>query len=211
MRKTIFSRRITVSFFAALVVISLAAYVPGQKVESENSSSSFWFGNPSTLPVIIMMTGEKVPSAGATLSRNNDSVFFTLHTQGLAPGNVVTAWMAVFNNPRHCATSPCTPADFANPDVNGTLLNTGGRVIGPDGSATYGAFREVGDVTGARPGVGTGNGLVRPKRAEIHIVLRSHGPALLADPVILAEQLSMFFGGCPPNTCTNLQAAVFMR
>ena len=93
-----------------------------------------------------------------------------------------------------------TPADFANPAVNGTLLNTGGRIIGADGAATYGAFRAVGDVTGARPGVGTGNGLVDTKRAEIHIVVRSHGPALLGDPAALAEQLNLFFGGCPPNT-----------
>ncbi|MGH9946713.1 MAG: hypothetical protein ACRD6X_05895 [Pyrinomonadaceae bacterium] len=210
MKKTIISN-ITkkIGFTAVFTLIILAASVFGQK--DDGKSDFFWdISDISTQPVIVMATGEKVPAAGATMTRNNQSVFFTLHTQGLTPGNVVTAWMAVFNNPRHCATSPCTPADFANPDVNGTLLNTGGRIIGPDGSATYGAFRAVGDVTGARPGVGTGNGLVRPRRAEIHIVLRSHGPAS-ADPAILAEQLSMFNGGCPPNVCSNFGSAIFMQ
>lgn len=202
MRKTIFSRLTTIGFCAAFVVITLAVSVQGQSDESGNLKVSI-------LPVVNMATGGKIPSAGSTLTRANKGVFFTTHTQGLPSGNAVTAWMAVFNNPEQCATRPCTPADFANPAVDGTLLNTGGRIIGVDGAATYGAFRAVGDVTGARPGVGTGNGLVDTKRAEIHIVIRSHGPALLGDPVLLSEQLTMFNGGCPPNTCVNLQASVF--
>ena len=202
MRKTILSRLTTIGCCAALVVITLAATVSGQSDESGNLKVSI-------LPVMNMATGAKIPSAGSSMSRKTKAVFFTLHTQGLTPGHAVTAWMAVFNNPEQCATSPCTPADFANPAVDGTLLNTGGQVIGADGAATYGAFRAVGDATGARPGVGTGNGLLDARGAEIHIVLRSHGPAILGDPVMLAEQLSMFNGGCPPNTCVNLQASVF--
>lgn len=165
----------------------------------------------SSRPVVFMANGSVTPSAGSILFRNQDGVFFSFYTSGLTNGDAVTLWMAIFNNPQFCATSPCTPADFLNPAVNGTLLITGGRVIGPDGSATYGAFRAVGDTTGARPNTGTGNGLVKPLSAEIHLVTRSHGPANLMDPMVLAEQLSMFNGGCPPNTCMNIHASVHQR
>jgi hypothetical protein len=48
--------------------------------------------------------------------------------------------------------------------------------------------------------------LLNAKRAEIHLVVRSHGPAS-ADPAVLQQQLTTFNGGCPPNTCMNVQAA----
>ena len=204
MKKSIFGRLTTIVFCAAFLTMAFTIQIMAQSGES---------GNPkvSSRSVVIMATGVKVPSAGSSLSRNSNGVYFTFDTTGLTNGNVYTLWMAVFNNPRACATSPCTPADFTNPDVDGTLLNTGGKIVGADGTAGYGAYREVGDTTGARPNTGTGNGIVDPLRAEIHLVIRSHGPAILADPMVLAQQLTMFNGGCPPNTCMNLHASVHQR
>lgn len=203
MNITLFKRSLILFAGSALVLAASALNSPGQSGES---------GNPkiSTQPVNELATGALVPSAGSVLFRNNEGVFFTFSTSGLTPGEAVSAWLAVFNNPEACATSPCTPADFANPDVNGTLFNTGGLVIGPDGKAVYSAYRAVGDLTGARPNFGTGNGLVKPKKAEIHLVTRTHGPANLLDPAVLLQQLTMFNGGCSP-TCTNTQASVHQR
>jgi hypothetical protein len=62
--------------------------------------------------------------------------------------------------------------------------------------------------TGVFPGIGTAEGLLNPLRAEIHLVTRSHGSAFLNDPVMLNQQLNLFNGGCPPNTCVNLQASI---
>ena len=191
-------------FCTVLTTLSIVTNAHGQSGQSDHPRIS-------SRSVVLMATGSVTPSAGSILFRNQDGVFFSFYTSGLTNGDAVTLWMAVFNNPEFCATSPCTPADFANPAVNGTLLNTGGRVIGPDGSATYGAFRAVGDTTGARPSTGTGNGLVKPLSAEIHLVTRSHGPANLMDPMVLAQQLGMFNGGCPPNTCMNIHASVHQR
>jgi hypothetical protein len=42
-------------------------------------------------------------------------------------------------------------------------------------------------------------------KAEIHLVLRTHG-LMRAD--LLGQQVTMFNGGCPPNSCGNLQFAV---
>jgi hypothetical protein len=50
-------------------------------------------------------------------------------------------------------------------------------------------------------------GLVEPFKAEIHLVVRTHGPAS-GDPAVLQAQLNMFNGGCPPNTCGNVQVSV---
>jgi len=191
-------------FCTVITTLSIVTNAHGQSGQSDHPRIS-------SRSVVLMATGSVTPSAGSILFRNQDGVFFSFYTSGLTNGDAVTLWMAVFNNPEFCATSPCTPADFANPAVNGTLLNTGGRVIGPDGSATYGAFRAVGDTTGARPSTGTGNGLVKPLSAEIHLVTRSHGPANLMDPMVLAQQLGMFNGGCPPNTCMNIHASVHQR
>jgi hypothetical protein len=190
---------------ACLLLIAMLAVV---NVTAQSGAS----GNPkiSSNSVHLMSNGTLVPSAGSTLFRSKDGVYFDYHASSLPPGNAVSAWLAVFNHPEYCATVICTPSDFANPFVDGTLFNTGGIVVGPDGKGVYGAFREVGDLTGARPGTGFGAGLTDPLAAQIHIVLRSHGPAS-ADPAILEQQLTMFNGGCPAAGCVNLQASVHQR
>jgi len=198
-------RSLIIGFCVAVIVIALNGFATAQDDKS---------GNPKIFSrsVVWIATGANVPTSGSSLFRSKGGVFFTLTTSGLTPGDAVTLWMAVFNNPENCATNPCSPADFANPAVDGTLLNTGGRVIGFDGSATFGAYRAVGDVTGARPATGTGNGLVDPLRAEIHLVVRDHGVAQLGNPTVLQEQLSMFFGGCPMGVgCANLQTSINQR
>jgi len=168
----------------------------------------WWRTNPdpriSIRPVLLLSDQSVAPRAGTMLVRTRDNVFATIHTAGLAPGTVVTAWFGIFNNPHNCATRPCTPADFSNPAVQGSRVNFGGQIIGADGSATFGAFRTVGDTTGAFDGPG----LLDPLRAEIHLVTRSHGSAIMNDPEMLKQQLSILNGGCPPNTCANIQASI---
>jgi hypothetical protein len=164
---------------------------------AENSSEKI-----SIRPVRVMATGLIQPAAGSQLTRDRDAIFAILNTKGLNPGWVYTAWFGIFNNPSECATRPCSAADFMNPAVQGSRVNFGGRIIGPDGAATYGAFLGVGDTTSAFDGPG----LLDPKHAEIHLVVRSHGPALMG--AMLTEQLSLFNGGCPPNMCMNVQSSV---
>jgi hypothetical protein len=197
-------KRITAIGGCLLLVALLAAV----NVTAQSGPS----GNPkiSSNSVHLMSNGSVVPSAGSTLFRTKDGVYFDYHAASLPPGYAVSAWLAVFNHPEYCATVICTPSDFANPFVDGTLFNTGGIVVGADGKGVYGAFREVGDLTGARPGTGFGAGLTDPLTAQIHIVLRSHGPAS-SDPAILEQQLTMFNGGCPMSGCINLQASVHER
>ncbi|MGH9768300.1 MAG: hypothetical protein ACREAB_12765 [Blastocatellia bacterium] len=224
MKRTIIGRLTLFGCCLALVAPMAAALATGksgvkaQEPQDQDPQPTFpteyflWGANQNqritTRPVLNFSDHSVVPATGTILVRTRDNVFATMYTAGLTPGTAVTFWFGIFNNPHNCATRPCTPADLSNPAVAGSIVNAGGRIIGADGAATYGAFRKVGDTTGVFSGAGTGQGLLNPMRAEIHLVTRTHGPAIMNDPVMLSQQLSLFNGGCPPNTCANLQASI---
>jgi hypothetical protein len=132
----------------------------------------------------------------------------TIQTSGLPAGDAVTAWWVVFNSPQNCdGPSPghpfqCGPSDLfkAGNPAGASMLFATGHVVGSDGAAGFGAHLQVGDTGGAL----FGPGLVHPRTAHIHVVLRDHGPA---DPSRLDEQLHSF--NVCNATCSNVQAAVF--
>jgi hypothetical protein len=199
------NRLTIIGCFIALLAPALATHSAAQSGESGDLKTNM-------VEVRTFDGLSVIPTAGASLSRNNDGAFMTFHTSGLTPGNVVTLWWAFFNNPKNCATQGCSPADLANPLVNASLQYGGGRIVGIDGSVSFGGFLAVGDNTGfeIRPGMpNPAPGLVRPNKATIHLVVRSHGPAS-TDPTVLSQQLTSFGGGCSTaNPCSNIQAAVF--
>ena len=193
----------------ALLTLALAGNVSSQSTESGNVKTS--------IAKVTTFTGSAViPYAGASLSRNNEAAFATISTSGLTPDHVVTLWWAIFNNPEFCATPACAPSDLNNPAVNGSLQFGGAQVVGLNGRADFGGYLAVGDNTGFHllpqfplmPNPAPG--LVNPKGATIHLVIRTHGPAS-ADPTILNQQLTSFGGGCSVNPCSNIQAALFLQ
>ena len=52
-------------------------------------------------------------------------------------------------------------------------------------------------------------GLIDAMTAEIHIIVRNHGPASNLTPDELADAISSALGGCGTNACGNSQFAVF--
>lgn len=161
----------------------------------------------SAKPVTVFLSQTVIPTGGSMLARTDNGIFMTYTTAGLVPGTVATAWIAAFNTPGGCAVpNACTPTDLSNSDAHGALIYAGGRIIGADGSATFGGFRAVGDTTGIFGGTFTA-GLLFPMTAAIHLVVRTHGAAS-SDPVVLNQQLTTFNGGCPPNTCANIQQSL---
>ena len=194
----------------AILTLALTGNVSSQSKGSGNLKSSI-------APVYVFGSTTVIPAAGASLSRNNEAVFATISTSGLTPETVVTLWWAIFNEPSNCATPNCAPSDLNNPAVNGSLQFGGGQVVGLNGRADFGGYLAVGDNTGFHllpqfplmPNPAPG--LVNPKGATIHLVMRTHGAAS-ADPTTLNQQLSSFGGGCSvvPNPCANIQAALFV-
>jgi hypothetical protein len=171
--------------FAACTVAALALQGPaaGKLLASGHISRSpvYWLSD-------VVGTSKLV--------RTPSGVSFTYHTSSLVPGQVVTLWVVVFNNPAACATDPCTFADMGNPEAQGDFLYGGGHVIGGSGRGNFGGHLAVGDTSGsglAEIG-GTSLGLIDPLTAEIQLALHSHGPKVPGKT--LKAQLSSFLGGC---------------
>jgi len=209
MIKTIISRITLSACCLALAVLMAPTLTSGR---SHNKTEPAWLPNPepkvSVRPILNISDLSVVPFTGTMLVRTRDDVFATINTSGLEPGAAVTAWWVFFNNPHNCATRPCAPDDLGNPAVAGSVANAGGKIVGADGTASYGAFRAAGDLTGVVAGFGTAQGLLNPLKAEIFLVTRTHGAALLGDPAMLSQQLNTYNGGCPPNTCADLQVSI---
>jgi hypothetical protein len=141
------------------------------------------------------------------LVRSNRGVSMNLQTTELDPGAAYTVWWVVFNNPEYCE-GPCNGPDLFNPDVNGIVLYAAGHVIGSDGIGNFAGHLAEGDTSGDSPPAefpGLDDGLVDASKAEIHLVLRTHGQPI---PGLVSEQIQTFLGGCGENVCADQQFAL---
>lgn len=126
----------------------------------------------------------------STLVRSDRGLRAVLRTGGLVAGDAYTVWFIVFNNPAAC-DGACDGADLTNPAVGGVSTLGAGKVVRGERS-TFVMRMPV------------GSELTNPHGAEIHFVVRTHGPAL---PGQADEQTTTLNGGCPPNVCANLLLA----
>src|SRR5262250_2569864 len=171
------------------------------------------------MPLSVAMSPVVDSATGAVgLNRTRNEIRGRVNVTELNPNSAFTLWAAVFNRPEGCTTTPagpvhCSAADFSpvpNP-ARSSAFNIGAFVTGVDGSANVsfnissgvppeGAFVLWGQGglfdNGVRPGFDAGNGF----GAEVHVVIRAHGPII---PAAIAAQLSQLNGGCPPNMCGN--------
>jgi len=185
------------------------------------SSDMNMVGSKSTAD-IFDITFTKVLGT-STLYRNEDGISVTYETSGLTPGHVYTLWWVVWNKPENC-TIPfaCGEPDFEIADqVEVEVLNAYGHVADERGGiGTFTAnLKENDNSESVNPvfGLPYYGGLHDAQTAEIHLVLRSHGPAIRGK---VYDQMSSYEGGCdvsfPPFTqvpsnpgeCGDMQAAV---
>ncbi len=148
-------------------------------------------------PILGIATGK------SKLIRGRRGIYTRYRSNNLIPGHAYTLWWVIWNNPEECLTpNGCgdpDDVDFLNPATEVDVLFAGsGRVIGNNGKGTfYGLLRagddsdSVNDLMGIPlvGGLQTGNTF----GAEVHLVLRSHGPAI---PGMIYEQISGYTGGC---------------
>lgn len=159
----------------------------------------------------------------STLHRNKNGITVNFKAEDLYPG-AYTIWWVIWNNPEDCGTPfACADSDFGFVEVE--VLYAGGNVVGNNGKGNISAHLNAGDVSGsindlfglpAAGGLQAGNTF----DAEVHIVLRTHGPKV---PGLVNEQISSYAGGCdtpfliPPFTaypdeigqCADIAAAIF--
>jgi hypothetical protein len=168
-----------------------------------------------------------VEGAESTLVRMEHGLYATVKTSGLEPGNALTLWWVIFNRRENCSDGKCGPDDVFLVDKNGQFilddqgapqanvaaraatevsqLTGPGAIVGQNGSARFLARLPMGDTNEAQ----FGPGLLDPMAAEVHLVIRAHGPA---SPGVVPEQLTTPWGGCPEgwpkDPCQDVQIAI---
>jgi len=159
----------------------------------------------SVVVVHYLSDNSTVPGASSQLVRTNRGVSMNIKTNDLTPG-AYTNWWIVFNNPGACENpipaigAACGFNDLALPAVNASVLYATGNVVDEDGEGGFAAHLKVGDTDGAL----FGPGLMNPRGAEIHILVRDHGEVI---PAMMPAQIMTVGGGCMVNVCTDVQAA----
>lgn len=174
-------------------------------------------GQTSTADVVTFQMPDETAAAGdvvgfGTLTRTAAGIHMIADTTLLDAGNAYSVWWVIFNNPLACDPAGCSDADFSTAEVEASVMNATGRVADAIGNATFSAFLPVGFMH-TNPSSGTGRqlfgpGLQDPAGAEIHVVIKSHGP--FSGNI---EQISTFGADCmnaaSPSGCYDPQAIVF--
>ncbi len=133
---------------------------------------------------------ESAATGQSTMIRSRRGALGVVRTGSLVPGDAYTVWAVVFNNPAGCVDG-CDGSDVANPAAEGVSMLGTGKVVRTTRSTFVVRVR-------------AGDELTDPMGAEIHFVVRTHGPAI---PGLVHEQTSSLNDGCPPNTCANVLMA----
>lgn len=156
----------------------------------------------STPPFI----GPTVEGSSAKLQRSEDAIWIKINTTQL-PAGAYTVWAVIFNNPENCAggVGNCAPADVPIPAVNASVFWATGGPVGDTGVGHADIFIEEGTPPGQ---VLRGPGLVDAENAEVHLIVRYHGP-VSDDPAIAEAQTTTVGGGCNLFPCYEPQAARF--
>ncbi len=195
--------------------LSLAQH-PGAGQAERQSSDVYWFPEE---PLV------EVEGAVGQLVRTDGGVGYNLRTLELVPGHAISIWWVIFNNPEEC-DGDCGiedlfvdyPVDLTpNPDVNPAVMSAGGHVVGGSGRAGFAGHLIEGQITTEHPAFLDGPGLTDARGAEIHLVVRSHGPLV---PAEMPGLIHTFEGGCQvfldagvvpeeEGECADLQFAVF--
>jgi hypothetical protein len=169
---------------------------------------------------VLWFSDGTVTGGTSYLTRLDDTVLVTIEATGLNPGDAMTLWWVVWNNPAGCTGGMCGDDEFD--DETGAALvaagaavgNASGNVVKSDGTLEFGAtlhqgandpdhqvlfndgFDEFGSILTAAP-----------DDAEYHFVLQSHGQARGGKK--LREQLAYFEANCTP-ACADVQFAVHL-
>lgn len=143
---------------------------------------------------------------------NNNVIDASFSIADLDPNSVYSIWLAVFNNPRYCSDDDCGLDDIpgvnpaADPRVHPSVFY-GGGFIADDGGNGHATFKIVPGRTSRELFGGTKNyGLERVWGPHIHVVLRTHGPAVTGS---VAHQMGTASGTCntPSGMCENVFAS----
>ncbi len=169
-------------------------YVQKQKVQPVTKQAKS--ASSMTAPVFNVVEGTNVGSA--RLIRNSNGIKIRFEANDLTPGFAYTLWWVIWNNPEECGDPfACVDTDFANASAVGLeVMFAAGHVVGGSGKGVFAASLKEGDAKGSINDIfelPPAGGLADAQYAEVHAVLRNHGPAI---PGQVNEQISGYPGGC---------------
>jgi hypothetical protein len=149
------------------------------------------------------------------LTRLDNMILVTLEAEDLTPGNAMTLWFVVFNNPAGCfVIGHCGEfdEDFSEAGIISAeigLGNASGNVVKSNGTLEFGGILRQGSYDDHEIIFGAAFGdyllTAEPEGAEVHLVLQSHGQGRGGKK--LREQLTYFEANCTPS-CGDVQFAV---
>jgi len=144
------------------------------------------------------------------LSRSADDISMNVQTTNL-PVGTFTLWWAIFNNPSECDGECHHLMDTGrggapNPAQGSVLWGTSG-IVGPDRVAHFSAHLGVG-LENAPGSVLRGPALTNPMGAEVHWIIRYHGPTRWDDLEILPIQMTAVMGNCDNFPCYDPQRVI---
>lgn len=150
------------------------------------------------------------------LTRLDESMLVSAEVQGLTPGDAITFWWVVWNNPAGCSDGICGDDEF-NPGNEGLLQtsqavvgNASGNLVKSNGTLEFGAVlrKNTNDDHQVLFGAGFASPFlltVDPEDAEVHLVVQKHGQGRGGEK--LREQLTYFEANCTPS-CADVQFSV---
>jgi hypothetical protein len=175
-----------------LIVTVSIALTTGVSAEPADHSSFgiYWIWEPPFSPdpvgTVSVIRRDNGITGNVSTSLANDGT-------GNYHGGVVTLWIAIYNEPENCYTTPCGKADaFTNPAAVPDIVYGGGRVVGGSEKVNISFSLNEGDNSGSIFGEGS-PGLIDASKAEFEYVLRSKGPN---QPGNTNDMLKSVMGGC---------------
>lgn len=203
--------------FAALTAgIHLAACEGQQSLApvDGNDATAAAFAAGGASPVIVQVLpiadiAGKGLSGTVRLTRSTEGLWADVDVDGLTPGYAYSVWWAIFNNPQGCDAG-CDSFDLRNiTEAQGSLVN-GGGFVGNGSTIVHGSHLARHDPEGKSVEAGDPRGIRNPYGAEVHLIIRNHGPAEV-DPANLALQVGTFgrFCNLVPGGCQNVGASMF--
>lgn len=186
-------------------------------VNDNNTRLMAMEGVMQTSDVTTFFNPDETPAAGdivgsATLQRTAAGIRLWVDTTMLVAGDAYTLWWVVFNNAAACDPAGCGAGDLGVAAVEASVLNATGRVASAaDGS--FHAFLPVGFMHTNTPNGGVrqnlGTGLQNADSAEVHVIIRSHGPSTGNVEQVSAVNIDCV-NAASPSGCYDAQSTAFL-
>lgn len=176
------------SFRTSVAAIALCT---GLVVLAPDPASADAITKPMTWTADSGMVPGPVEGTTAILEKGPFGAAMAVRSSGLKPGDVVTVWWVVIQNPDICKGETCTPqesmGDGELADAVVTLAASG--VVSDDGTISLAGYLPKGEVEGNF----FNTTFHSPEAAEYHLPVHNHGPL---DPEIAEDMLTSFRAGC---------------